>query len=391
MTLIYNTPRLFPIVALLFFAASCKKNEKPAAATPSVYDSGYHTFPGRIASYGRCAITTGDNNLVIAGMSGTKAQLVKLDNKGSILWRKEYFLEPGAEISSVAEAPGVGYLLCGGDNKSSFLIGTNTAGQKHWKIYYNTSKLTIARQVIRVSDGDLVLAGQAYADTTATLGDIYLTKIKPNGGIVWERTYPTGDAEVCYSVTELSSGDLLLTGALENNGYATGTYLLRTRTNGDVVWQRRPATHKNSIGSISVELSNGDIVTCGPGTTAGYATVMITRYGKDGNKLWENEVSEPGMHLDASSILVNNDGSVIIAGSMRTNQAGSADILLIKLDGSGNKLWLKKMGGSNEDKAIGILRNNEGFILAGNTLSYGDKSQSNIFLLKVNDAGDIIY
>ncbi|WP_276134613.1 hypothetical protein [Polluticoccus soli] len=383
--------KLLVVAAGFLLITSCKKEDVNAPQVQTTYDSGFYTLPGTLAFSGNTAIKTSDNNIVICGMSDTKAQLVKLTSRGSIIWQRTFFVDPGAEITCIAELPQGGYAIAGGDNKSSFVIATNANGQKTWKNYYGGSAITIARQLATTADNHIVLAGSSYKDSTRRTVDVYLGNIQKDGTAVWEKNYTALTA--CYDVSVAKSGDILLTGSSVPDGYAQGTYLLKTKSNGDKLWERIPPATETSVGITSEVQPNGEIITIGTAHAGGLDAISVLKLNGDGNKVWEKELSENGSQLQASAIHLHDDGSMIIAGSIQDNgSVASTDILLVKLDAFGNKLWQKTIGGSNEDRAFNIIADNDGLLLIGNTKSYGEKKgEPNIFLLRINNTGDLIY
>ncbi len=58
-----------------------------------------------------------------------------------------------------------------------------------------------------------------------------------------------------------------------------------------------------------------------------------------------------------------------ISGNKLTSNFGSADYWVIKVDATGNKLWEKNFGGTNDDRLYHIIQIDEGYMLAGYSAS----------------------
>lgn len=114
--------------------------------------------------------------------------------------------------------------------------------------------------------------------------------------------------------------------------------------------------------------------------------IWLIKTDEYGNLLWDNIYGGSGFE-EGKSVRQTNDGGYILVGS--TFSIGDAgDIWLIKTDSSGNTLWSKTFGGSQEDRAIDVEQTPDGgYIILGSTSSFGD----NNWLIKTNDAGDIIW
>ncbi len=54
----------------------------------------------------------------------------------------------------------------------------------------------------------------------------------------------------------------------------------------------------------------------------------------------------------ANSIIQSSDGGFVVAGYTGSSGAGGYDIYIVKLDSSGNVLWIKTIGGSSDDLCL---------------------------------------
>ncbi|SHH32109.1 fibronectin type III domain-containing protein [Thermosipho atlanticus] len=75
----------------------------------------------------------------------------------------------------------------------------------------------------------------------------------------------------------------------------------------------------------------------------------------------------------ASDMLIEDDGILILGYSWSSNFVGKlygwCDIFLMKVDFSGNILWIKKFGGSQYDESVKLLKLNDNYVIAANTTS----------------------
>lgn len=105
---------------------------------------------------------------------------------------------------------------------------------------------------------------------------------------------------------------------------------------------------------------------------------------------------------DAIDVVQANDGGYIVLGFTDSNDGDitgktttDQDYWLLKLDQEGEKVWDKTYGGSENDKATGISKTNDGgYIISGFTASSdGDVSENagfhDYWIIKINSTGDI--
>ena len=108
----------------------------------------------------------------------------------------------------------------------------------------------------------------------------------------------------------------------------------------------------------------------------------------------------------ASDVLINADGTFVVVGSSRSNDGNvtghhgssdSSDAWIIKLNGDGDIIWQKSIGGSKDDyfKTV-IATTDNAYLCIGYTSSNnGDVSGNNgaddAWIVKINEAGNIIW
>ncbi|MCX7745023.1 MAG: T9SS type A sorting domain-containing protein [Flavobacteriales bacterium] len=94
----------------------------------------------------------------------------------------------------------------------------------------------------------------------------------------------------------------------------------------------------------------------------------------------------------AQSIIQNSDSSYVIAGATSSYNVQGADMLLFKIDPQGNQLWMKTIGGAQNDWARRIMHapGGTGYILAGHTNSFGAGAYD-AYIVHTNLNGDTIW
>ncbi len=97
----------------------------------------------------------------------------------------------------------------------------------------------------------------------------------------------------------------------------------------------------------------------------------IVKLDGAGNLLWQKSLGGNSLE-EPNSIRQTTDGGFIVAGYSYSNNGdvsgnhGSDDFWIVKLDTAGNLLWQKSFGGSGDDGATSIQQTTDGgFIVAG--------------------------
>ncbi len=92
-----------------------------------------------------------------------------------------------------------------------------------------------------------------------------------------------------------------------------------------------------------------------------------------------------------NDIICTNDGNYVIVGSSESFGPGDSDIYLIKINSAGERIWSKTIGGAGDDEGNKIIEDSEGnLLIVGNTHSFnGD--DSDIYLVKTDDSGNLLW
>jgi hypothetical protein len=93
---------------------------------------------------------------------------------------------------------------------------------------------------------------------------------------------------------------------------------------------------------------------------------------------------------DCFSVLKANDGGYILAGDTASFGAGETDVWLIKTDINGNMEWNKTYGGTASDDMQFMIADDDGYIIAGRTYSFGE-GDADLWLIKTDFNGNVIW
>jgi protein involved in ribonucleotide reduction len=143
--------------------------------------------------------------------------------------------------------------------------------------------------------------------------------------------------------------------------------------------------------------SDGDVI-----GAHGNRDAFIIKVDANGNKQWSKPFGGSGNDY-AKSITTTTDGGYVFVGHTDSNNEefitnkGKVDFWVVKIDGSGNKIWSKTFGGTENDNARSIVAQLDGtLIVAGTTTSNnGDIKNtyggSDVLVIKLSGEGNIIW
>ncbi|MDH4070918.1 MAG: hypothetical protein OEV30_10895 [Ignavibacteria bacterium] len=117
-------------------------------------------------------------------------------------------------------------------------------------------------------------------------------------------------------------------------------------------------------------------------------TVLVTM-AQAPDTLWTRIYGGPFSDL---SVEQTADGGFILAGHTTSFGAGDDDAWLLKTDSDGNILWAKLFGGILADQAWSVRQTSDaGYILTGETWSFGVFNTADLWLIRTDANGDTLW
>jgi len=347
------------------------ESESPYCSVQQTLDGGY-IIAGSTESYG-------------AGL--LDAWLIKTDSSGNKVWDKTFGGTEYDGALSVQQTSDGGYIIAGltesygAGSEDVWLIKTDSSGNKVWDKTFGGTGHEVAWSVQQTSDNGYIIAGTI---TPYEVGEaaIWLIKTDSSGNKVWDKTFGGLDWEVPCSVRQTSDYGYVIVGSEDCEGTcAAHVWLIKTDSSGNKVWDKTFGGTEEDI-AYSVEQTSDDGYIIAGVKDTWEPDVLLIKTDSSGNKVWDKTFGGTGSE-GAAAVQQTSDGGYILAGGTETYGAGSMDVWLIKTDSSGNKVWDKTFGGTEDEWAFSVEQTSDGgYILAGGTESYG-AGDSDIWLLKV--------
>ena len=151
------------------------------------------------------------------------------------------------------------------------------------------------------------------------------------------------------------------------------------------------ATHTKDGGFIAVGTTvSNDGIFSGLKISRSF-DICVIKFDKNGERQWVKVFGGAGQEM-ATKVIQTKEGDYLITGESGSNDAdfiglrkGVVDVFLLKLNSSGEKIWIKTYGESGKvDYAYSLAESHDGgFVIVGESVDSND-----IFIMKVNSDGE---
>ncbi len=154
---------------------------------------------------------------------------------------------------------------------------------------------------------------------------------------------------------------------------------MKTNGFGNVLWGK--ALGANGNNSVR-QTSDGGFITCGSTLN----DIFLFKTDANGNIVWK-KYFDAGSYEAGNSVIQTTDGGYIITENTGTGSLGVGDIFLIKTDLNGNIVWSKKYVSNSNDKGKTVLQTNDGGYLIGG--EYLRNGSPDMWIIKTDNAGTV--
>jgi hypothetical protein len=270
--------------------------------------------------------------------------LIKYDNGGLLQWNQTLpFTTLGINSLGLDSSDNI-YLAGTVSNGSAYdiMIGKyNPSGQLIKNMTWDGGGSEYGVAVSIDDDNNIYVLGNSYSYDI--LGDIVILKYNSSGNFQWNSTWGDNDTD--------NGGDI--ENDMEGNAYFTGyrflggnCYIIVVKLNqsGDLQWERTWGRSYLRAGyALTIDTSNNIFITgFDEGEGAMDANMFVSKLNSSGDLIW-NYTHDDGVRHHGYDIALDSKGNIYVVGE------AFWDMLLVKLDPAGNKIWAK----TEESELIG--------------------------------------
>ena len=313
-----------------------------------------------------------DSDLHYPGMFA----LMELDQDGNIV--RQTAIPELRFVTSLAATADGGFAGAGG----SSVARLDSEWGVEWSMHYLGTLSGSLYGIRQTSDGGFIVVGETPGGALLLPQDVWVMRLDPDGGILWQYRYGGSDGERGMDIDEADDGGFVAVGILEARSDDHDALVLKLDPAGGLEWAVRYGG-EGFDDALEVHVAaDGGIVVAGQKmeSSATPLRFWVLRLDTEGEVEWQKAID--GTFYDLlNDAQMTEDGGCVLAGITR---AGSPpypryDAWIVKLDAAGEIAWQRSYGGSGDmdesSAALAVGQAADGsFLISGMTRAFGLES-----------------
>ncbi|MDX2249173.1 MAG: T9SS type A sorting domain-containing protein [Bacteroidia bacterium] len=270
-------------------------------------------------------------------------------------------------------------------------IGQATPFTQIWGDPFVTEQATA---VVQLPSGSIFITGAADTDSIGGF-DIVLSKLSPNGNLLWQKYYGTPHQDYANGLLLYDEDHLVVSGnrtEMVSGSFRKIAFLMAIDTTGKEMWTRDyPDSTGNTHFKTVEKTPDGGLIACGSVSAANGNgnDSYILKTDATGNPQWQGEYQDTLGDVAQAARNVPGGGYIVVGDQHQ--QHGHYNMYITRLDSLGKSIWAKTITQENNGGAQNVIVTASGnYLITGE--SYPDISEFyfDIYLVMVSPNGQII-
>jgi hypothetical protein len=323
-------------------------------------------------------VITPNDDIVVAGSYDSHGHVTKIDALGNLIWHKRYNYGPHY-FKDIELTPDNGFIIAGYRSSSengdeAVLIKIDNEGNVSWEKSFGGTEMDRLHSVFVTSDNGFIAAGESTSFFGTDGAYPWAVKFDSNGNILWEKLLVMTEADP-YEIFETDDGYIV-------GGGFSDYWFAKLDFTGNVIWGKKVGRNNDDKAFSIIPTENGFIAA---GT--GFRFPWIVRFDSLGNVIWQKVYGDWGY---AKKIIASSDGNFIFAAEVDTDIQDDENIFIVKINGNGEVIFQKTIGGVYKESLPNIAENSVGdIIISAKERSFCLDDNLSFMVAKVNSGGEL--
>jgi len=209
---------------------------------------------------------------------------------------------------------------------------------------------------------------------------------------LWTKKIGGTGIDVGNEIIQTSDGSFII--ASYTTSFGAGqrdAYLVKLDSFGDILWQKTYGTNLLEQAYSVKETNDGGLIISAfiYATTANFFLIKTNR---NGDTLWTKNIGLSGNDF-GTNIQLTDDGGFLIVGYTDSNiSSGDRDVWLLRVDSTGTILWQRTYGGTDADEGFKLLKLSDGnLLIPGYSESFSSGGDRDGWMVKTDPSGNFMW
>lgn len=257
---------------------------------------------------------------------------------------------------------------------------------KEWeKILSGLTGNPTGELIVQSPDGGYLTANRVSKNNDA-LTELLLVKIDAEGVTKWTQTYGAATGLNQANAMVAVNDGYVLTGYTTRDNKGADIWIIKTNLKGELVWEK---TWGGSLPEYSYSIAataDGYVVTGSTSNATSSQDVLALKLDGQGNIVWEKTFTKEGATNQGGYSIVADGTDFLIAATDNGRDSFQSDLWLIKINSAGGLVWDKTYMGKSFAAKFKLAENAGGYFIAGSKI--GD---SGTHIYKVDKNGGLLW
>lgn len=321
--------------------------------------------------------------------------IVKYDSAFNILWTANL----GWQLDDMIQTADSGFIACGLRafgrpvvySEDFWIIKLNKSGAVEWMKNYGGTKQDYSHAIRQKQNGNYIISGitnsidgEVIGKALADLADVWVIELDGNGNLVNQKVLDVVGSDSYFATIDVTNdGGVIVAATTAITTGPNDILLYKLAPDLSVQWSRIIGGSGQDIPSSIYENENGEFILAGSGTSTDGDIItadginsdgFIMKLNASGNIIW-TKIIGGGWQEGINKAKPLAGGDIIVAGTSNSDPSpgfplpvtgGSQDPLIFRLDANGNKIWGRRLGGTDNDNVFDITESaHNTFVICG--------------------------
>jgi outer membrane protein OmpA-like peptidoglycan-associated protein len=252
---------------------------------------------------------------VTANRGGKDAWLLRLNDKGDVIWERNFGGRVNDRFEAMVRADGASLMLVGATESEShdavgnhgkmdvFVARVDMQGNKLWSKTLGGPENDEGYDLVKTPDGNFLLTGTTFSSSGDVSenngrGDVWAVKFDHQGNILWEETYGGSLNEGANCVAATYQNNYLIGGTassrdgdLEQYRGKYDGWVVKTDSAGNLLWQRTiGGSEKDEFYDVQ-EMPSGNYALVGESRSRDFDLASLSQ--NENSNFWTLGITDP--------------------------------------------------------------------------------------------------